>query len=46
MRIAELPQAIKTAISDWRLWVTLSITAAIIVHETVGGIRDGLPFTA
>ena len=46
MRIAELPQAIRTAISDWRLWVTLSLTAAVIIHETVAGIRDGLPFAA
>ena len=46
MRIAELPQAIRTAISDWRLWVTLSLTAAVIIHETVAGIRDGLPFVA
>lgn len=43
MRIAELPQAIRTAISDWRLWVTLSLPAAVIINETVAGIRDGLP---
>ena len=46
MRIAELPQAIRTAINDWRLWVTLSLTAAVIINETVAGIRDGLPFVA
>ena len=46
MRIAELPQAIRTAISDWRLWVTLSVTAAVIINETVAGLRDGLPFAA
>ena len=46
MRISELPHAIRTAISDWRLWVTLSLTAAVIIHETVAGIRDGLPFVA
>lgn len=46
MRIGELPQAIRTAINDWRLWVTLSLTAAVIIHETVAGIRDGLPFAA
>lgn len=46
MRISELPQAIRTAINDWRLWVTLSLTAAVIIHETVAGIRDGLLFAA
>lgn len=46
MRITELPRAIQTAISDWRLWVTLSLTAAVIINETIAGIRDGLPFAA
>ena len=46
MRITELPRAIRTAISDWRLWVTLSLTASVIIHETVVGLRDGLPFAA
>ena len=46
MRITELPRAIRTAISDWRLWVTLSLTAAVIINETIAGIRDGLPFAA
>ena len=41
MRITELPQAIRTAINDWRLWITLSLTAALIVNEAINGIREG-----
>ena len=43
MRIADLPRAIRNAISDWRLWTTLSLTAAVIINETVIGIREGQP---
>ena len=38
MRIAELPGAIQTAINNWRVWITLSLTAALIVNETIIGI--------
>ena len=43
MRIADLPRAIRNAISDWRLWTTLSLTAALIINEAVIGIREGQP---
>ena len=46
MRIADLPRAIRNAISDWRLWTTLSLTAAVIINETVIGIREGQPLAA
>ena len=46
MRIADLPRAIRNAISDWRLWTTLSLTAAVIINETVIGIRAGQPLAA
>ena len=45
MRIAELPRAIRAAISDWRLWVTVSLTAAVIINEAVIGIREGQPLS-
>ena len=41
MRITDLPQAIRAAIDNWRLWVTLSLTAALITNETITGIREG-----
>ena len=41
MRITDLPQAIKTAIDNWRLWVTLSLTATLIANETIVGIQEG-----
>ena len=43
MRIADLPRAIRNAINDWRLWTTLSLTAALIINEAVIGIREGQP---
>ena len=46
MRIADLPRAIRNAISDWRLWTTLSLTAALIINEAVIGIREGQPLAA
>ena len=46
MRTAELPRAIRAAISDWRLWVTVSLTAAVIINEAVIGIREGQPLSA
>ena len=46
MRMSELPAAIRAAINDWRLWATLSLTAAIIVNEAVIGIREGQPIAA
>ena len=45
MRIAELPRAIRAAIDDWRLWVTVSLTAAVIINEAVIGIREGQPLS-
>ena len=45
MRIAELPRAIRAAISDWRLWVTVSLTAAVIINEAVIGISEGQPLS-
>ncbi len=41
MRIAELPQAIRSTINDWRVWVTLSLTAALVINESITGIREG-----
>ena len=41
MRITDLPQAIQAAINNWRLWVTLSLTAALIINETIAGIHEG-----
>ena len=46
MRIAELPRAIRAAINDWRLWVTVSLTAAVIINEAVIGISEGQPLSA
>ena len=46
MRMSALPAAIRAAINDWRLWATLSLTAAIIVNEAVIGIREGQPIAA
>ena len=46
MRMNALPAAIRAAINDWRLWATLSLTAAIIVNEAVIGIREGQPIAA
>ena len=46
MRIADLPRAIRNAINDWRLWTTLSLTAALIINEAVIGIREGQPLAA
>ena len=46
IRLADLPQAIQTAINDWRLWVTLSMVTALILNETVASIRDGQPIVA
>ena len=46
IRFADLPQAIQTAINDWRLWVTLSMVTALILNETVASIRDGQPIVA
>ena len=43
IRLADLPQAIHSAINDWRLWVTLSMVTALILNETVASIRDGNP---
>ena len=45
MRIAELPNAIQTAINNWRIWITLSITASFILNEAVAGLRDGEDIT-
>ena len=41
MRLSELPNAIQTAINNWRVWVTLSITASFIIYEAVTGLRNG-----
>ena len=41
IRFRELPDAIHTAINNWRLWVTLSITALFVIYETVVGLREG-----
>ena len=46
MRIAELPRAIRAAINDWRLWVTVSLTAAVIINEAAIGISEGQPLSA
>ncbi len=41
MRLADLPQAISRAINGWRIWVTLLFLAALIINETVIGIKEG-----
>ncbi|MDE2788222.1 MAG: hypothetical protein OXL37_16400 [Chloroflexota bacterium] len=41
MRITELPQLIRTTINDWRVWITLSLAASLILNETIIGIREG-----
>ena len=45
MRFTELPNAIRTAINNWRVWITLSITASFIINEAVMGLRDGEDIT-
>ena len=45
MRFTELPNAIRTAINNWRVWITLSITASFIINEAVAGLRDGEDIT-
>ena len=45
MRFTELPNAIRTAINNWRVWTTLSITASFIINEAVMGLRDGEDIT-
>ena len=46
MRITELPRVIQSAINDWRLWITRSLTAALIINETLIGIREGQTIAA
>ena len=45
MRFTELPNAIRTAINNWRVWITLSITASFIINEAVAGLREGEDIT-
>ena len=45
MRTRELPEAIYRAISNWRLWITLALLAALIINEAVIGIRQGQTIT-